>query len=203
MTFKLFVPALFFLQFLVAEGQSPLTTTPPAEGEFSLPLGTITVDPAIAQQECPNQWQQVISCVVSECPSFADACNPEPLPATEDAFSCEAFQTGMCQQYNTPGCCMMGCMESLFALSSCLVMKTSGEDISDCAAITEDCIQAMPEEMDPMMNITITGEEYLALLDDIDALAASVQNLRGRLQELAGEAPIVDYSAVEKSGEHL
>lgn len=140
--------------------RSPTGGHPDRKLQFEFPSGlwltgvNATVDKM--QENCPNEWQGVVVCVITDCPDFAEVCPsmqqgpPEgggppgmggpPPTATSRQFAptCEEMEVDFCKKYyggwDMGDCCMVDCAAELQSLTQCMIVETIGEDRSDCPA---------------------------------------------------------------------
>ena len=147
-----------------------------------------------AGTQCITEWRGLLSCILSDCPNFEEVC-PETYPPVfkETSTMCGKFQSGYCQNYDLPDCCMMDCMEQSVALWSCVVQDVVGlnRDVDECISIQRRQCFPYPDpilvEPEFDFNVTITGKEYNKLVYDVDALSTTIENLRGRVKSMIEE----------------
>lgn len=189
------LPTIFGSQLRSAE--DAVSSRGLAMDAFAFSIAGISVDAETAQTECPSEWTSAASCVITDCPNFVDVCPDSPEGEVLESRPC------LCQQYDTPGCCLMECFDELCDLTTCLLRATEGTEVvctrtPDFSFIQnhplgchvfEEALVVSEEGSVPTASanatVTLSRDEYRELLADMDALVVAVFHLRDKLESLA------------------
>lgn len=197
---------------------------------FQFNFGGVNINATVAQEQCPNEWQAVVGCVIQTCPNFMDVCPELDVPAEfegtappaaapgdapadepadgievvvdgnmtattdgeevevdeaeitvdtadDDAYvpTCEELDESYCERFggqDLSECCMLDCAESLQSLVSCVVLKTTGEDRSNCEV--PECPTMAPVASDSDGDREVASSSAVAVIPKMAALVASL-----------------------------
>ncbi|CAB9503179.1 ABC-type nitrate sulfonate bicarbonate transport [Seminavis robusta] len=106
------------------------------------------------QDNCPDEWNGLVQCVIQDCPNFIEVCpdieltteeeeTPAPIdPVLDDVPTCAQIEQDYCGVLEeNPDCCVDDCLAEVHLATTCVILEETGEDRSDCQVPT--CTSSM------------------------------------------------------------
>ncbi|CAB9506296.1 expressed unknown protein [Seminavis robusta] len=184
---------------------------------FGWMVGGVAVLPEPSQEHCPDEWNALVVCLITDCPNFLPSCETVKsydLKDTPKAVTCSDISSSLCEQFPKGSeCCMSKCLDTLQDVATCLLEKEYGQSgLGECEAVmpcpppgaleladsvTEDVgtiVPTLSESIDASFVAAGTTETMTPTSDDTPAFSTAATATTTVSTTLAPTDPFLDAS---------